>query len=85
MTKTNSRNLRGDALTEYAAKLAVDIDDFRDADGSIRELELRRHVSTVERYASKLHFGRLLAACVATVAICAGTTWLAMHFFAQTY
>jgi hypothetical protein len=85
MTKTNTRNFRGDALTERAAKLGIEIDDFRDADGSIRELDLQRHVSTVERYSSELHLGRLLVACVATVAICAGTTWLAMHFLGQTY
>jgi hypothetical protein len=80
MKKIKSRNLRGDALTERAAKLGVEIEDFREADGSIKELDLQRRVSMVERYASEFHIGKLLVACVAAFGICGFSAWLAIHF-----
>jgi hypothetical protein len=80
MGATNGRNLRGNALTERAAKLGIEIEDFRDADGSINELDLQRRVSTVERYASEFHIGKVLVACVAAFVLCGFSAWLAIHF-----
>ena len=85
MKKIHGRNLRGDALLERAAKLEIDVEEFRDADGSIRELDLQRRVSMVERFASEFHIGKLLAACVAAFGICGIATWLAMHFLWHPY
>ena len=85
MDKTNSRNLRGDALAEHATKLGIEIEDFRDSDGSIRELELRQRVSMVERYSSEFQIGRLLVACIAAFGVCGIATWLAMHFLWHPY
>ena len=80
MGSTSGRNLRGDALTERAAKLGIEIEEFRDADGSIKELDLQRRVSMVERYASEFHIGKLLVVCVAAFGICGFSAWLAIHF-----
>jgi len=82
---TDSRNLRGDALTAHAAKLGIALEDFRDANGSINELDLQRRVSMVERYSSEFHFGKLLVACMAAFGICGVATWLAIHFLAHPY
>jgi hypothetical protein len=81
----SSRHLRGDALTARAAKLGIEIEEFRDADGSIRELDLQRRVSMVERYSSEFHFGTLFAACIAAFGVCGIATWLAMHFLWHPY
>jgi hypothetical protein len=85
MDMTNSRNLRGDALTEHAAKLGIEIEDFRGADGAIRELDLRQRVSMVERYSSEFHIGKLLAVCLAAFGVCGVATWLAIHFLWHPY
>jgi hypothetical protein len=85
MAKTNSRNLRGDALTAHAAKLGIALEDFRDASGSINELDLQRRVSMVERYSSEFHFGKLLVACIAAFGICGVATWLAVHCLWHPY
>jgi hypothetical protein len=83
MAKTRSRNLGGDALTAHAAKLGIAVEDFRDASGTINELDLQRRVSIVERYASEFHFGKLVVACTAAFCICGVATWLAIHFLAH--
>ena len=85
MALSDRRNLRGDALTAHAAKLGIALEDFRDANGSINELDLRRRVSMVERYASEFHFGKLVVACMAAFGICGVATWLAIHFLAHAY
>jgi hypothetical protein len=85
MAKTDSRNLRGDALAARAAKLGIALEDFRDADGSIRELDLQRRVSELERYSADFRFDKVLAVCVAAFGICGVATWLAMHFLWHPY
>ena len=74
------RALRGAALTERAVELGITIEEFRDADGSIRELDLERRVREIERYSADFRFDKVLAACVAAFAVCGVATWLAMHF-----
>ena len=78
MARADSRNLRGDALTARAAKLGIALEDFRDADGSIREPDLRLRIGEVERYSADFRFDKVLAVCVAAFAICGVATWLAM-------
>ena len=85
MAKTNSRNLEGDALTALAAKLGIEVEEFRAADGTVNELDLRRRVSMVERYASEFHIGKLLVVCVAAFGICGVATWVAIHFLWHPY
>jgi hypothetical protein len=85
MATTNGHNLRGDALTEHAAKLGIEIEEFRDTDGSVKDLELQRRVSMVERYSSEFHFGKVLVACIAAFGICGVATWLAIHFLWHPY
>ena len=85
MDKKNSRNLQGEALTAHAAKLGIEIEDFRDADGSIMELDLQRRISMVERYSSEFQIGKLLVVCIAAFGICGVATWLAMHFLWHPY
>jgi hypothetical protein len=80
MATTDSRNLRGDALTARAAALGIALDEFRDADGAIRDLELHRRISEVERYAADFRFDKVLAVCVVAFVICGIATWAAMHF-----
>lgn len=80
MAKTDSRDLRGDALTARAAALGIALADFRDADGSIREADLQRRIREVERYSADFRFDKVLAVCVAAFAVCGVATWLAMHF-----
>jgi len=80
MAKQNSRDLRGEALAAHAAKLGIALEEFRDADGAIDELALRRRVSMVERYSSEFHFGKLFVICVAAFGVCGLATWLAVHF-----
>ncbi len=80
MKEANSRKLRGEALAQRAAKLGIEIEEFRDADDSIRELDLQRRVRMVERYSSEFHIGKLLVACIAAFGICGFATWLAVHF-----
>jgi hypothetical protein len=82
---TNSQNLQGDALTAQAAKLGVDVEEFRGADGAINELDLRRRVRMVERYASEFHFGKVLLVCMAAFGICGVATWVAIHFLWHPY
>ena len=83
--KTIGRNLLGDALMEHAAKLGIEIGDFRDADGSIRGHDLQQRVRMVERYASEFHIGKLLAVCIAAFGVCGVATWLAIHFLWHPY
>lgn len=85
MEKTNGGNLRGDALTGHATKLGIEIEDFRDTDGSINELDLQRRVSTVERYSSEFHFGKVLVACIVAFGICGVATLVATHFLWHPY
>ena len=85
MSKTNSRNLRGDALAAHATTLGIEIEDFRDADGAIKELDLERRVSMVERYSSEFHFGTVLVACAVAFGICGVATLLAVHFLWHPY
>jgi hypothetical protein len=85
MAKTHGRNLLGDALTAHATRLGIEIDDFRDADGSIKELDLQRRVSMVERYSSEFHFGKVLLACIVAFGICGAATLLAIHFLWHPY
>jgi hypothetical protein len=83
MAKTDSRNLRGDALAARAAALGIALDEFRDADASVRELDLRRRISEVERYSAEFRFDKVLAVCVVAFVICGIATWAAMHFLWQ--
>ena len=76
---------KGEALAAHAAKLGIALDEYRNADGSIDELELQRRVSMVERYSSEFHFGTLFVACVAAFAVCGLATWLAVHFLWNPY
>jgi hypothetical protein len=85
MATTGGRDLPGGALAERAARLGIEVEEFRDADGSIRELDLERRVRMVERYASEFHIGKLLVACIAAFAICGVATWLAIHFLWHPY
>lgn len=80
MAKSNSRSLRGDALAARASELGIGLEDFRDADGSIREIELLRRVREVERYSADFNVGGLLFACIVAFIVCGFATWLAMHF-----
>jgi hypothetical protein len=85
MARTDGRNLRGDALSAHAAKLGIALEDFRDANGSIKELDLQRRVSEVERYSVEFRFDKVLVVCVAAFGICGIATWLAMHFLWHPY
>ena len=82
MARKSGRSLRGDALTAHAATLGIALDEFRDANGSMLELELQRRVSEVERYSAEFRFDKVFAVCVAAFGFCALATWLAMHFLA---
>ena len=79
MAKTDSRNLRGEALAARAAALGIALEDFKDADGSILELELQRRIREIERYSADFRFDKVLVVCVAAFGICGLATWLAMH------
>ena len=85
MAKSGSRNLRGEALAAHAARLGIALEEFRDAQGALNELELRRRVSMVERYSSEFHFGKLFMACVAAFGACGFATWLAVHFLWHSF
>lgn len=85
MSKSDGRELRGDALVAHAARLGIAIEDYRDANGSINELDLRRRIRAVERYSSEFRFGTLLVACIAAFGICGVATWLAIHFLWHPY
>ena len=85
MATTNSQDLQGDALTAQAAKLGIDVEEFRGADGAISELDLRRRVRMVERYASEFNFGKVLLVCMAAFGICGVATWVAIHFLWHPY
>jgi hypothetical protein len=85
MAKRNSRDLRGEALAAHAAKLGIELEEFRDSGGALNELELHRRVSMVERYSSEFHFGTLFVACVAAFGVCGVATWLAVHFLWHSY
>jgi hypothetical protein len=76
---------KGEALAAHAAKIGIALEEFRNADGSINELELQRRVSMVERYSSEFHFGTLFVACVAAFGVCGLATWLAVHFLWHAY
>lgn len=80
MAKTNSRKLRGDALAARASELGIALEDFRDADGSIREVDLVRRVREVERYSAEFNVSGVLVACVAAFIVCGIAAWLAVHF-----
>ena len=80
MAKSSSRNLRGEALAARAAELGIGLEDFRDADGAIREVDLLRRVREVERYSAEFHVGGLLVACIAAFMVCGLASWLAVHF-----
>ena len=77
---SDSRKLRGAALIERAAELGIAPEDYRDADGSIRELDLQRKVREVERYSAEFRFDKVLLACIAAFGICGVATWVAVHF-----
>lgn len=81
----SSRALRGVALTERAAKLGIAVEDFRDAGGSINELDLQRRISMVERYSSEFRFDKLFVACMAAFGVCGFATWLALHYLWHPY
>lgn len=72
-------------MKERAAKLGIEIEEFRDADGSVKELELQRRVNLTERYSSEFHFGTVLVACIAAFGVCGVATWLAIHFLWHPY
>jgi hypothetical protein len=80
MAMTDSRNLRGGDLTARAAALRIALEDFQDADGSIREADLRWRVREIERYSADFRFDKVLVVCVAAFGICGVATWLATHF-----
>ena len=80
MAKSSSRNLRGDALAARASELGIRLDDFRDADGSLREVDLVRKVREVERYSADFNVGGVLVACIAAFIVCGIASWLAVHF-----
>jgi hypothetical protein len=79
MSKTDSRNLRGDALTARAAALGIALEDFKDSDGSVRELDVQRRIREVERYSADFRFDKLLVVCIVAFGLCGAATWLAMH------
>ncbi|HUN68503.1 MAG TPA: hypothetical protein VMU46_06885 [Burkholderiales bacterium] len=85
MAKVDSRNLRGDALEARAAELGIALEDFKDADGSIRETDLQQRIREVERYSADFRFDKVLAVCVAAFAICGVATWVAIHFLWHPY
>jgi hypothetical protein len=85
MARTNSRGLEGDALTAHAAKLGIEVDEFRGTDGRINELDLHRRVRMVERYTAEFHIGKLLVVCLAAFGICGVATWVAIHFLWHPY
>jgi hypothetical protein len=80
VTKIDSRKLRGAALTARAVALDIEIEEYRDANGSVRELDLQRRIRVVERYAADFHIGKVFAVCIAAFGICGVATWIAMHF-----
>lgn len=80
MAKIDSRNLRGDALTARAAALGIVVENFQDADGSVRELDLQRRIREIERYSADFRLDIVFAVCLAAFGICGVATWLAMHF-----
>ena len=80
MGKSDSRNLRGEALAARASELGIGLEDFRDADGSIREVDLQRRVREVERYSAEFRVGGLLVACIAAFIVCGFAAWVAVHF-----
>jgi hypothetical protein len=79
MAKTDSRNLQGGALTARAAELGIALEDFRDADGSVKEIDLQRRISEVERYSADFRFDKVLVVCIAAFGVCGIATWVAMH------
>lgn len=85
MARTKSRNLRGDALAARAVELGIALEDYRDENGAINELDLRRRISMVERYSSEFRIGQLLAACIVAFVICGVAAWLAIHFLWHPY
>jgi len=85
MATADTRKLSGEALAARAAALGISLEEFRDAEGALDELGLRRRVSMVERYSSDFHFAKLFAACVAAFGVCGLATWLAVHFLWHPY
>jgi hypothetical protein len=85
MAKADSRGLRVDALTARAAKLGIALEDFQDANGSIKELDLQWRVNEVERYSADFRVDKILVVCVAAFVICGIATWLAIHFLWHPY
>lgn len=83
MAKTDSRDLRGDALAARAAALGIALDEFRDADGTILEPDLQRRIGEVERYSAEFRFDKILIVCVLAFVLCGLATWAAMHFLWQ--
>lgn len=83
MAKIDSPDLRGDALTARAVALGIATEEFQDADGSLRELDLQRRIRQIERYSAAFRLDKVFAVCVVAVGICGIATWLAMHFLSQ--
>jgi len=80
MAKPDSRSLRGEALAARATELGIGLEDFREADGSIRETDLWRRVREVERYSAEFHVGKLLVACIAAFVVCGLAAGIAVHY-----
>lgn len=79
MAKPHNRNLQGDALEARAAELGIALEEFRDADGSLRELDLQWRIREIERYSAAFRFDKILVVCVVAFGLCGAATWLAMH------
>jgi len=80
MAKPDSRHLQGDALAARASELGIALEEFRDADGSLRDVDLRHRIRQVERYSADFHIGTLLVFCIAAFVACGFASWLAVHY-----
>ena len=78
--KKAGKNLRGDTLAARAAELGVELGEYREPDGRLREEELQRRVGDLERYASSFRFDLVLAVCVLAFVFCGIATWAVMHW-----
>jgi len=85
MAKVDSRTLKGDALSARASELGIALEDFRDADNSLRETELRQRIRQIELYSADFHIGTLLIFCIAAFVICGLASWLAVHLLWHAY
>ncbi len=83
MTKRSSHDLRGDALTARAVELEIALDEFRDPNGAIQEIELQRRIREVERYSADLRIDLVLGGCVVAFAICGLAAWAAVHWLGR--